>query len=62
MNNRINKEKLGITMRFSIRLPKEQHKRLKDVSNATRGIEGVQFKSMNDIISEAIDFYFKKGI
>lgn len=50
---RINKEKIGETIRFSIRLPKEQHRWLKDVSSRTRA-EGEEFVSMNTIISDAV--------
>lgn len=50
---KINKEKEGLTVRFSIRLPKELHKWLKARS--------LSFKeeriSMNDIIIDAIEEY-----
>lgn len=52
-NNRINKEKIKITTRFSVRLPKEQHKWLKDLSNNTRDTDN--FISMNEYISIALD-------
>lgn len=52
MAKKINKEKEGITVRFSVRLPKEQHKWLKELSNRTRGTD--YFISMNDYISEAL--------
>lgn len=46
---RINKEKKGITVRFSIRLPKEVHRWLKEKSaNSER------YKSMNTIIEEIL--------
>lgn len=50
-----NKEKLGKTVRFSIRLPKYQHKWLKNRSESTKGTEN--FESMNSIISNAIEEY-----
>lgn len=50
-----NKEKTGKTIRFSIRLPKYQHKWLKNRSDSTRGTES--FESMNSIISNAIEEY-----
>lgn len=50
-----NKEKLGKTIRFSIRLPKYQHKWLKSRSESTKGTEN--FESMNSIISDAIKEY-----
>ena len=50
-----NKEKLGKTVRCSIRLPKYQHKWLKNRSESTKGTEN--FESMNSIISDAIEEY-----
>lgn len=50
-----NKEKLGKTIRFSIRLPKYQHQWVKNRSESTRGTEN--FESMNSIISDAIQEY-----
>ena len=50
-----NKEKLGKTIRFSIRLPKYQHQWVKNRSESTRGTEN--FESMNSIISDAIEEY-----
>lgn len=52
MRNDINKEKEGLTVRFSVRLPKEQHKWLKELSQKTKGTK--KFISMNDYISLAI--------
>lgn len=49
MSKKINKEKEGITIRFSVRLPKEQHKWLKEQSLKTKGTNN--FISMNDYIS-----------
>lgn len=45
--SKINKEKEGITVRFSIRLPKEIHKYLKEKSLRLD-------TSMNDLLIEAI--------
>lgn len=50
-----NKEKLGKTIRFSIRLPKYQHQWVKNRSESTRGTDN--FESMNSIISDAIEEY-----
>lgn len=50
-----NKEKLGKTIRFSIRLPKYQHQWVKNRSESTKGTEN--FESMNSIISDAIQEY-----
>lgn len=52
MRKRINKEKEGLTVRFSVRLPKEQHKWLKELSQKTKGSN--KFISMNDYISLAL--------
>lgn len=52
MRNHINKEREGLTVRFSVRLPKEQHKWLKELSQKTKGTK--KFISMNDYISLAI--------
>lgn len=52
MRNDINKEKEGLTIRFSVRLPKEQHKWLKELSQKTKGTNN--FISMNDYISLAL--------
>ena len=52
MRNNINKEKEGLTIRFSVRLPKEQHKWLKKISQETKGTN--KFISMNDYISLAL--------
>ena len=49
---RENKENLGKTIRFSIRLPKYQHIWIKNRSLSTKGTD--EFISMNKIISEAI--------
>lgn len=55
MNRKINKEKCGITVRFSVRLPKEQHMWLKKISNKTKNTGN--FISMNDYISKALEHY-----
>lgn len=52
---RENKEKMGKTVRFSVRLPFYQHKWLKARSERTRGTNG--FESMNEIISKALEEY-----
>lgn len=49
----MNKEKEGVTIRFSVRLPKEQHKWLKGISEETRIRNN--YMSMNDFISLALD-------
>ena len=52
---RENKEKLGKTIRFSVRLPYYQHKWLKSRSESTKGTSN--FESMNEIISQALEYY-----
>lgn len=52
---RENKEKLGKTIRFSVRLPYYQHIWLKSRSRSTKGTNN--FESMNEIISKAVDYY-----
>lgn len=49
---RINKEKMGLTKRFSIRLPIELHQWIK-----ARSKSSVKYLSMNEIIIEAIKEY-----
>lgn len=52
-----NKEKIGETIRFSIRLPKRQHMWLKEQSIKTKN--SYYFESMNSIIEKAIDYYME---
>lgn len=56
MRNDINKEKLGLTVRFSVRLPREQHKWIKDFCEKTTKNSG-KYVSMNDYISEALEYF-----
>lgn len=49
---RVNKEKQGITVRFSVRLPKHIHSWLKARSKSSCG-----YLSMNTIIAEALEEY-----
>ena len=51
----MNKEKVGKTIRFSVRLPDYQHRWLKARSESTKGTNN--FESMNEIISEALKYY-----
>lgn len=50
-----NKERLGKTVRFSIRIPKYQHIWLKNRSECSKNTE--TYESMNTIIVEAIEEY-----
>ena len=52
--NKINKEKENLTVRFSVRLPREQHSWLKELSNKTK--DNGKFISMNEYISKALKF------
>ena len=52
---RVNKEKSGITVRFSVRLPKNIHSWLKARSQSSE-----QYLSMNEIIKEALEEYMMK--
>lgn len=56
MSRGISKEKTGMTVRFSIRLPKEQHAWLKARSECTFDEKGQRI-SMNRILSEALEEY-----
>lgn len=49
---RVNKEREGITVRFSVRLPKNIHSWLKNRSESSE-----EYLSMNKIIEEAITEY-----
>lgn len=53
----MNKEREGLTVRFSVRLPKEQHKTLKEISDQTRKTEN--FISMNEFISYSLELLFE---
>lgn len=50
---RENKERLGKTVRFSIRLPKEVHRWLKEKSENSRDILG-EYRSMNEYITDVL--------
>lgn len=49
---RVNKEKNGMTVRFSVRLPKHIHNWLKTKSQSNK-----EYLSMNKIIAEALEEY-----
>lgn len=55
---KINKEKEGLTIRFSVRLPREQHKWLKELSKKTKGTN--DFISMNDYIYYGLELLKEK--
>lgn len=50
---RENKEKEGKTIRFSVRLPKEVHRWLKEKSDTSREIIG-EYRSMNEYITDVL--------
>lgn len=52
---RINKEKAGLTKRFSIRLPIYQYNWVSLRMKSTKGTDN--FESMNTIIKQAIDYF-----
>lgn len=52
MRSRVNKEREGLTKRFSIRIPKELHSWIKARSESSE-----EYLSMNMIIIEAIEEY-----
>lgn len=59
---RENKERLGKTIRFSIRLPRELHRALKEESAYSKTMLG-EYKSMNMLITEIIEERIKeKGV
>lgn len=54
----MNKEKVGLTKRFSIRIPVELHEWLKEKSDNTKGSDC--YISMNDYIAKAVKEYKEK--
>lgn len=56
---RINKEKEGLTVRFSVRIPREQYEWLRKKSENTKEQQGI-YMSMNNIISQALDFFIER--
>jgi hypothetical protein len=59
MGKKINKEKEGLTIKFTARLPQYQHEWLKVQSEYQS--EKNKYTSMNTIISEAIEQYMKNS-
>jgi len=55
---RENKEREGKTIRFSIRIPREAHRLLKEESAYSRAMIG-EYKSMNTLITELIEERYK---
>lgn len=55
----MNKEKTGKTVRFSIRLPKNEHKWVKEQSEMTKKTKN--YRSMNDIITEAVKKFIERS-
>ena len=53
MSNKINKEKTGLVIKTTVRIPKEQYEWLKIESDKTRDVGN--YKSMNDFVSEGIE-------
>ena len=60
MANKINKEKNGLVIKTTVRLPKNQYEWLMELSNKSR--EDGNYKSMNDYITEAVNILMDKDI
>lgn len=60
MANKINKEKNGLVIKTTVRLPKEQYTWLTELSNKSR-VDG-NYKSMNDYITEGVELLKDKSI
>ena len=60
MSSKINKEKNGLVIKTTIRLPKEEYEWLTELSNKTR--ENGNYKSMNDYITEGVELLKDKSI
>lgn len=55
---RENKEREGKTVRFSIRLPKEEHEWLKARMEESR--KGIEYRSINRDIAEMVRYFMEK--
>lgn len=60
MSSKINKEKNGLVVKTTVRLPKEQYDWLTKLSNKSREIG--DYKSMNDYVTEGVMLLRNKGI
>lgn len=60
MANKINKEKNGLVVKTTIRLPKEEYEWLTELSNKTR--ENGNYKSMNDFVTEGVKLLKEKSL
>ena len=60
MASKINKEKNGLVIKTTVRLPKEQYEWLTELSNKSR--ENGNYKSMNDFITEGVSLLKDRSI
>lgn len=60
MANKINKEKTGLVVKTTVRLPKEYYDWLTELSNKSR--EKGSYKSMNDYVTEGVKLLKNKSI
>lgn len=60
MANKINKEKNGLVIKTTVRIPKEQYDWLREKSDKSR--EDGNYKSMNDFVSEGVKLLQEKSI
>lgn len=60
MGNKINKEKNGLVIKTTVRIPKDQYEWLKKQSDKSR--EYGNYKSMNEYISEGVELLKNKSI
>ena len=60
MANKINKEKTGLVVKTTVRLPKEYYDWLTELSNKSR--EEGNYKSMNDYVTEGVKLLKDKSI
>ena len=60
MSSKINKEKNGLVVKTTIRLPKEEYEWLTELSNKTR--ENGNYKSMNDFVTEGVKLLREKSL
>lgn len=60
MSSKINKEKNGLVIKTTIRLPKEEYEWLTELSNKTR--ENGNYKSMNDFVTEGVKLLREKSL
>lgn len=60
MGSKVNKEKNGLVIKTTVRIPKGQYEWLKEQSDKSR--EDGNYKSMNEYISEGVELLKNKSI